>query len=313
MTLKKTSLTVLALALALSLSACGAKQDAPQQESTLSVEAGKAGMPTTPPDQAQGGDVEEALKKLSQEENDIMAKNQALWDKVFLNADKNSAMITDGSNYGDFLKKTIESAKDKFTEDELKILNEGADQITEIEKKVEELKKQAPKTQDTTESVPAAQAKGQKFPEFQGQDLDGNPVASDLFQKNAVTVVNFWFSTCNPCIAEMDALEALSKDLKAKGGELIGVNAFTLDYDKDAIKEAKAILEKKGVSYRNIAFPKDSPAGSLVENLMSFPTTIVLDRQGNMIGEPIMGAVAEGKQHDELMKRIQAALDQDGK
>ncbi len=59
----------------------------------------------------------------------------------------------------------------------------------------------------------------QKFPSFEGKDLDGNTVKSDeLFSANAVTVVNFWFTTCNPCVGELSELDALNKELAEKGG-----------------------------------------------------------------------------------------------
>lgn len=320
MRLKKITMTMALMALVASLAACGPKEKAPAESSGQaageSVPAGQAGMPTTPPEESGKSGAEEEINKLSQEENEIFAKNKDLWDKVFLSANKDSGMITDGTNYGEFLKKTIESAKDKFTADELKILNEGADKIVEIEKKIEELKKQAP-AQDGPQSghtaAPAAAATGDKFPAFQGKDLDGNALDNSLFSKNAVTVINFWFSTCNPCIGELDELDALNKDLKAKGGEVIGINSFTLDDQKEAIEEAKEILKKKGASYRNITFPSNSEAGKYVQNIMSFPTTIVVDRQGNMVGDPIMGAVAEGKQHEELMNRINQILEKDQK
>lgn len=320
MRLKKITMTMALMALVASLAACGPKEKAPAESSGQaaeeSVPAGQAGMPTTPPEESGKSGAEEEINKLSQEENEIFAKNKDLWDKVFLSANKDSGMITDGTNYGEFLKKTIESAKDKFTADELKILNEGADKIVEIEKKIEELKKQAPaqaKPQDGQSTAPAVAATGEKFPAFQGKDLDGNALDNSLFSKNAVTVINFWFSTCNPCIGELDELDALNKDLKAKGGEVIGINSFTLDDQKEAIEEAKEILKKKGASYRNITFPSNSEAGKYVQNIMSFPTTIVVDRQGNMVGDPIMGAVAEGKQHEELMNRINQILEKDKK
>ena len=62
--------------------------------------------------------------------------------------------------------------------------------------------------------------KTQKFPAFEGKDLDGNTVKSDeLFSDNAVTVVNFWFTTCNPCVGELvRAGRRCIKELTEKGG-----------------------------------------------------------------------------------------------
>ena len=98
------------------------------------------------------------------------------------------------------------------------------------------------------------------FPAFEGMDLDGNPVTSELFKENSVTVVNFWFSTCAPCIAELGELNALNAELKLKGGAVIGINADTIGGDKSMIMEARQILEKKGAAYQNIYFPVESEA-----------------------------------------------------
>ena len=57
-----------------------------------------------------------------QKQNDILSSDNALWEKVFLAANKDTPMIEDGSNYGDFLLKTIDGAKDEFAADELKTL-----------------------------------------------------------------------------------------------------------------------------------------------------------------------------------------------
>ena len=149
----------------------------------------------------------------------------------------------------------------------------------------------------------------QKFPTFEGKDLDGNTVKSDeLFSANAVTVVNFWFTTCNPCVGELSELDALNKELAKKGGSLIGVNTFTLDGDEAAISEAKDVLAKKGVTYQNVYFASDGEAGKFTTNIFAYPTTYVVDRNGNIVGDPIVGAITEKKQAETLQKLIDQAL-----
>ena len=257
-------------------------------------------------------------KELMAQENAILSENTALWEKVFMAADKGMTMQEDGKNYGDFLLKTIEDAKDQFTEEELKVLREGGekirdleDQLTKLEEKFPEL---MPETPDGTVSVPAENGKpieqnSNPFPAFEGKDLDGNPVKSDeLFSANAVTVVNFWFTTCNPCVGELSELDALNKELAKKGGALIGVNTFTLDGDEAAISEAKDVLAKKGVTYQNVYFDSDGEAGKFTTNIFAYPTTYVVDRSGNIVGEPIVGAITEKKQAETLQKLIDQAL-----
>ena len=260
-------------------------------------------------------------KDLMAQENAILSENTALWEKVFMAADKGMTMQEDGKNYGDFLLSTIESAKDQFTADELKLIQGEAEKIRDIETKLTMIEEKYPEAaQESTDgamSVPAGNdtttppddGSMQKFPTFEGKDLDGNTVKSDeLFSGNAVTVVNFWFTTCNPCVGELAELDALNKELAEKGGALIGVNTFTLDGDEAAISEAKDVLAKKNATYQNVYFASDGEAGKFTENIFAYPTTYVVDRNGNIVGEPIVGAITEKNQAETLQKLIDQAL-----
>ena len=268
-------------------------------------------------------------KDLMAQENAILSENTALWEKVFMAADKGMTMQEDGKNYGDFLLSTIESAKDQFTADELKLIQGEAEKIRDIETKLTMIEEKYPEAaQESTDgamSVPAGNdtttppddgsmqksddGSMQKFPTFEGKDLDGNTVKSDeLFSANAVTVVNFWFTTCNPCVGELSELDALNKELAEKGGSLIGVNTFTLDGDEAAISEAKDVLAKKGATYQNVYFNSDGEAGKFTTNIFAYPTTYVVDRNGNIVGDPIVGAITEKNQAEALQKLIDQAL-----
>ena len=271
---------------------------------------------------ANADEAAELYAKLMQKENEIFSSDNALWEKVFNAANKDSAMIEDGSNYGDFLLKTIDGAKDEFTADELKTLKAGAQQIKEIEDKLESLEKEFPgcgSTPSAGESVDAsaagmtadanASSEATKFPSFTGKDLDGNDVNSDeLFSKNKVTVMNFWFTTCKPCVGELGDLEKLNRELAEKGGSVVGINSFTLDGDKTAISDAKDILAKKGVTYKNVWFDSNGEAGKFTSGLYTFPTTYVVDKNGNIVGEPIVGAITGKKQAETLRKLIDQAI-----
>ncbi len=309
-------LTVLTVFLLIfSLAACGTSKDNKKDDGNKKSEI--AALMAMEP-----GTKDEATalhQKLMEQENAILSKNSALWEKVFLSANKDMAMIEDGGNYGDFLLKTIDSAKDQFKADELKLLNEGAEQIREIEGKLTVLEQKFPgcgkKPSDGDMSVPAENGKPtekgdlMKFPAFDGKDLDGNEVkSSTLFAGNTVTVVNFWFTTCSPCVGELADLEALNKQLTEKGGAVVGINSFTLDGDKTAISDAKDILTKKGVSYKNIWFDAKSEAGKFTSGLYSYPTTYVVDKNGNIVGEPIVGAITAEKQAETLQKLIDQAI-----
>ena len=314
MKFQKFTALLLAVLLVLSLAACGAKDNDKQADMS-----GDSSAMTDEPKNA-----EEALalhKELLERENAILSENTELWEKVFMEADKGMAMIEDGKNYGDFLLDTIEGAKDQFTDKEYEWLKGSATEISNIENKLTELENKYPEIMqesiDGDMSVPAGSDKTnppddgsmQKFPSFEGKDLDGNEVKSDeLFSANAVTVVNFWFTTCNPCVGELSELDALNKKLAEKGGSLIGVNTFTLDGDETAISEAKVVLAKKGATYQNVYFDSDGEAGKFTTNIFAYPTTYVVDRSGNIVGEPIVGAITEKKQAETLQKLIDQAL-----
>ena len=303
-----------AVLMVLALAACGAKDNDKQADMS-----GDSSAMTGEPKNA-----EEALalhKELLERENAILSENTALWDKVFMAADKGMAMVEDGKNYGDFLLDTVEAAKAQFTDEEYAWLKESATEISNIENKLTALEEKYPeimqKSMDGDMSVPGGSdmttppddGSMQKFPAFEGKDLDGNTVKSDeLFSGNAVTVVNFWFTTCGPCVGELGELDALNKELAEKGGSLIGVNTFTLDGDEAAISEAKDVLAKKGATYQNVYFDSDGEAGKFTTNIFAYPTTYVVDRNGNIVGEPIVGAITEKKQAETLQKLIEQAL-----
>ena len=309
-------LTVLAaLLLILGLAACGISKDGKENEG--SKETGIASLLAADPKTTD--EASELHQKLMQQETAILSENNSLWEKVFMSADKGMAMIEDGGNYGDFLLTTIESSKDQFTDDELKLLKDGAEQIREIEGKLTVLEQKFPdcgkKPSEGDMSVPAENGKPKensdlmKFPSFEGKDLDGNEAkSSTLFAGNTVTVVNFWFTTCSPCVGELSDLEALNKSLSEKGGEVVGINSFTLDGDKTAISEAKDVLTKKGASYKNIWFESNSEAGKFTSGLYSYPTTYVVDKNGNIVGDPITGAITGKKQSEKLNELIDQAI-----
>ena len=314
MNAKKILALMLCAMMLLSLAACGAKDNDKQADMSGDSSA-MTGEPKT---------AEEALalhKELLERENALLSENAELWEKVFMAADKGMTMQEDGKNYGDFLLDTVEAAKEQFTDKEYAWLKESATEISNIENKLTELEEKYPEIMqesiDGDMSVPAGSdmtnppddGSMQKFPAFEGKDLDGNPVKSDeLFSANAVTVVNFWFTTCKPCVSELGDLEALNKSLAEKGGTVVGINAFTLDGDETAIAEAKAVLAKKGATYRNLTFASGSEAGVLTGNVFAFPTTYVVDRNGNIVGDPIVGAITEKKQAETLQKLIDQAL-----
>ena len=279
---------ITALLMLLSLAACSSTQTSTAASSQ----------------QASTSETSKSENELIAEENDILAANNALWEKVFASMDKNVTDTTLSSNYGDILMSALDHAKDQFTDEEYAALKADADKIREIEAQIAALPQDEAASQSMTQTAST-------FPQFEGKDLDGNSVSSSLFADNAFTVVNFWFSGCKPCVAELGDLNALNETLKKQGGALIGINVDTLDGNADAISTAKSLLESKGASYQNIYFPSDSAAGDFAGDIMAFPTTYVIDRSGAIVGEEMLGGIDNEDNMAALQKLIDQALAND--
>ena len=279
----------LSLVLAFSLAACGQGASSASSASSSSASSAAAESKTE--------------EQLLAEENEILSANDALWEKVFASMDKNVTETTLSTNYGDFLLSALEKAKDQFSDEEYKTLTADAEKIRAIEEQIAAL---AP-----AEDASSAAAQGTAFPQFEGSDLEGNPVDNSLFAGNAFTVVNFWFNGCKPCVEELDDLNALNEKVKAQGGEVVGINTETLDGNQQGIEAAKKLLAATGASYRNIYFASGSEAGKFALNIMAFPTTYVFDRDGNVVGQPLLGGIDKEENLAALQKNIDAALAKD--
>ena len=264
---------------------------------------------TSTTDSGSSIDPNEQLDNLYQQENQIFAEHKDIWDKAFGFMSKNDDDDTMNENYADFLANTIESNKDSFSEEEYDTLSKDIETIRGIEEEIAKLAKEIAASDSSGSSSSSSAESTGVFQSFKGKDLDGNDVDESLFTQNKVTVVNFWFSGCKPCVEELSELNELNNELKEMGGEVVGINVDTLDDNQDGIKEAKKILEAQGASYKNLTFASDSAAGEYARTIMAFPTTVLVDKDGNIIGEPFMGGIDNPSIYEQLMKQIQSILD----
>lgn len=296
---KKKLSTVLALCITLLLTAC-AGNETTEPESTPNAAA-----TADTAQSANGADAK--LDDLYQQENQLFADHKDVWDKVFGMMNKSSA--DPNGNYADYLAGTVTSNKDSFTDEELQTLNGDIETIRGIEDQIAALENST--ASDDTAATGSSSDTASPFSNFSGTDYDGNTADGSLFAQNAVTVVNFWFTGCKPCVAELSKLNELNETLKSMGGEVIGINTETFDGNEDAIKEAKAVLESQGAGYRNFSIDSASDTGRYASDIMAFPTTILVDRNGNIVGDPLLGGIDNQDNYDALMKQIQAVADAD--
>lgn len=290
---RKTIIMILTLCVALSFTACTGKGD-----------SGKADSASVSEGTDKTEDLQAKLDDLYQQENQIFEKHKDVWEKVFSKMSKTDAGSGD---YSDYLASTVEANKKSFTEDELKTLKEDIETIRGIEEQITEVENKL----DASGASESEDDDIIAFNNISGKDFDGNDVDESLFSKNAVTVMNFWFTGCKPCVAELSKLNELNDAIKSMGGEVVGVNTDTFDGKESTIKEAKKILESQGVKYRNFALDANSDAGKYASEIMAFPTTILVDRKGNVVGEPMVGGIDNQDNYDALMKQIKSVVDAD--
>jgi thiol-disulfide isomerase/thioredoxin len=290
---RRTIIMILTLCVALSFTACTGKGD-----------VGKADSASVSEGTEKTEDLQAKLDDLYQQENQIFEKHKDVWEKVFSKMSKADA---GSDNYAEYLASTVESNKNSFTDDELKTLKEDIETIRGIEEQITEVDNKL----DTSGASDSKDDDTIAFNNVSGKDFDGNDVEENLFSKNAVTVMNFWFTGCKPCVAELSKLNELNDAIKSMGGEVVGVNTDTFDGKEATIKEAKKILESQGAKYRNFALDANSDAGKYASEIMAFPTTILVDRKGNIVGEPMVGGIDNQENYDTLMKQIKSVIEAD--
>lgn len=293
MTTRKTLISIFTLCIALLFTACGTQDSAKTANTKDNVT--KAGTEASDNSNAR-------LNDLYQQENQLFAKHEAVWNKAF--GMMNKSNVDSNGNYADYLAGTVESNKASFTEAELKTLTEDIDTIRKIEEQIAEIENKTASDNSKKNNTETTSP----FSNLSGKDFNGNPVDESLFSKNAVTVVNFWFNGCKPCVAELSKLNELNEAIKSMGGEVVGINTETFNGNKTAIKEASAILESQGAKYRNLSIDSSSNAGKYASDIMAFPTTILVDRNGNIVGDPMLGGIDNKDNYDTLMKQIKSVI-----
>ena len=300
MKLKKVIAASLAISVLFAFTGCGNSSSTTntKQESSSTTETGS------------NDELNKKLDDLYQQENQLFADHKDAWDKAFGLMNKNTAGDTKNENYADVLASTVESNKDSFSEEEYETLSKDIETIRGIEEEIAKLEKESAASESSDNASSKSDESTGVFKGFKGKDLNENDVDDSLFAKNKVTVVNFWFSGCKPCVGELSKLNELNEKLKEMGGEVVGINTDTLDNNEAGIKEAKEILKAQGASYKNLTFDSNSTVGKYAGNIMAFPTTVLVDKDGNIVGEPFMGGIDDQSNYDQLMKQIQSVLDQ---
>ncbi len=130
--------------------------------------------------------------------------------------------------------------------------------------------------------------KGYELAILSGQTIDGETYGPGILKKASVSMLNVWTTTCPYCIQEMPMLEELSQKMSKEGIQVIGIIGDGT-YNKS---DASDIIDSTGVTYLNL-IPNKTSAKVIMNIAYAVPTTIFVDSDGKILGEPILGARTE--------------------
>lgn len=131
---------------------------------------------------------------------------------------------------------------------------------------------------------------------FEGQDIEGNTITSDIFGQSKLTMINVWATYCNPCLSEMPELGELAGEYEDSQFQLIGIISDVMeevqgvDAEKaeKAREEAKSLIEMTGADYPHLLL-NASLYNALLTDVTAVPTTFFIDQEGNVLGQ-VVGA-----------------------
>lgn len=170
-----------------------------------------------------------------------------------------------------------------------------------------EMAKEAEKEESKEESDSANTDDKKTLPNFTAKDQDGNPYSNEDIAKNDATVINLWFTGCSACIEEMDEVNDLADELKKEDGVDFVSMCTDVNYDESTKEAYERIIKDKKPTYKALAVDYEGEMKDYLENIFVYPTTIVVDKNGNIIGDPIEGTLVSKDQQEKLKENIKMA------
>lgn len=165
----------------------------------------------------------------------------------------------------------------------------------------------AEKEESKEESDSANTDDKKTLPNFTAKDQDGNPYSNEDIAKNDATVINLWFTGCSACIEEMDEVNDLADELKKEDGVDFVSMCTDVNYDESTKEAYERIIKDKKPTYKALAVDYEGDMKDYLENIFVYPTTIVVDKNGNIIGDPIEGTLVSKDQQEKLKENIKMA------
>lgn len=162
--------------------------------------------------------------------------------------------------------------------------------------------------EETVVEEPAAETDADDFGAFTAETLEGETVTEAIFEQADLTVVNLWATFCRPCIQEMPTLGLLHEEL-----ENVQVLGIVLDcndqyggVDPEQVTVAMDIMEQTGAGYPSLVLNR-SLAMIGMANFQYIPTTLFVDKNGNVVGSEVVSAMDEAGWRETIAERLEMA------
>lgn len=137
---------------------------------------------------------------------------------------------------------------------------------------------------------------------FSAKDINNKEYNTEIFESSKVTMINFWATFCGPCINELKDINKLSEEFKSEDFQVMGIVTDAYEGDEDIINSAKKIIKDNNVKYLNI-IPNDNLYTNYLNNLQFVPTTIFVNKNGDLIG-PVVNGAKSYNEYKEIIENI---------
>lgn len=205
------------------------------------------------------------------------------------------------------MKNETKTEMSEQNKDEMKNEDQKADEKEMPEADDKEAKDDKDMTMEETD--PTKMADKKMLPNFTAKDQDGNPYSNEDIAKNDATVINLWFTGCSACIEEMDEVNELADELKKEDGVDFVSMCTDVNYDESTKEAYERIIKDKKPTYKALAVDYEGDMKEYLEGIFVYPTTIVVDKNGNIIGDPIEGTLVSEDQQAKLKENIKMAIE----
>lgn len=205
------------------------------------------------------------------------------------------------------MKNETKTEMSEQNKDEMKNEDQKADEKEMPEADDKEAKDEKDMTMEETD--PTKMADKKMLPNFTAKDQDGNPFTNEDIAKNDATVINLWFTGCSACIEEMDEVNDLADELKKEDGVDFVSMCTDVNYDESTKEAYERIIKDKKPTYKALAVDYEGDMKEYLEGIFVYPTTIVVDKNGNIIGDPIEGTLVSEDQQAKLKENIKMAIE----